>query len=71
MSQVTIILPDNSTKVFDHEPTALEVAQSIGPRLAKETLGAKLNDSSEISDLRTKLSNNTRSEEHTSELQSH
>ena len=42
MSQITIILPDNSTKVFDHEPTALEVAQSIGPRLAKETLGAKI-----------------------------
>lgn len=59
MSQVTIILPDNSTKVFDHEPTALEVAQSIGPRLAKETLGAKLNGSAEISDLRTKLKDQT------------
>ncbi|HEX7674013.1 MAG TPA: threonine--tRNA ligase [Bdellovibrio sp.] len=60
MSQVTIILPDNSTKVFDHEPTALEVAQSIGPRLAKETLGAKLNGSEEISDLRTKLKDQTK-----------
>ncbi|XGC82198.1 threonine--tRNA ligase [Bdellovibrio bacteriovorus] len=55
MSQITIILPDNSTKVFDHEPTALEVAMSIGPRLAKETLGVKINDSKEISDLRTPL----------------
>lgn len=55
MSQVTIVLPDNSTKVFDHEPSALEVAQSIGPRLAKETLGVKINGSSEISDLRTPL----------------
>ncbi|MEK2690589.1 threonine--tRNA ligase [Bdellovibrio sp. GT3] len=60
MSQITIILPDNSTKVFDHEPTALEVAQSIGPRLAKETLGAKLNGSTEISDLRTVLKDQTK-----------
>ncbi|HEY8271203.1 MAG TPA: TGS domain-containing protein, partial [Pseudobdellovibrionaceae bacterium] len=55
MSQITIILPDNSTKVFDHEPSALEVAQSIGPRLAKETLGVKLNGSAEVSDLRIPL----------------
>lgn len=55
MSQVTIVLPDNSTKVFDHEPSALEVAQSIGPRLAKETLGVKINGSTEIDDLRTPL----------------
>jgi len=55
MSQVTIVLPDNSTKVFDHEPSALEVAQAIGPRLAKETLGVKINGSAEIADLRTPL----------------
>lgn len=55
MSQFTIILPDNSTKVFDHQPTALEVAMSIGPRLAKETLGVKIDGSNEISDLRTPL----------------
>ncbi|KYG64245.1 threonine--tRNA ligase [Bdellovibrio bacteriovorus] len=60
MSQTTIILPDNSTKVFDHEPTALEVAQSIGPRLAKETLGVQLNGSKEISDLRTPLKDQTK-----------
>lgn len=55
MSQVTIYLPDNSAKVFDHEPTALEVAESIGPRLAKETLGVQLKNTSEVLDLRTKL----------------
>lgn len=55
MSQIHIILPDNSTKVFDHEPSALEVAQSIGPRLAKETLGVKVNGAQEILDLRTPL----------------
>ncbi|MEN0058631.1 MAG: threonine--tRNA ligase [Bdellovibrio sp.] len=60
MSQITIILPDNSTKVFDHEPTALEVAQSIGPRLAKETLGVKLNGSADVSDFRLPLKDQTR-----------
>jgi threonyl-tRNA synthetase len=60
MSQVHIVLPDNSTKVFDHEPTALEVAQSIGPRLAKETLGVKINGSNEIADFRTPLPDQTK-----------
>jgi threonyl-tRNA synthetase len=62
MSQIQIILPDNSVKTFDHEPTALEVALSIGPRLAKETLGVKLNGSKEISDLRLPLKDNTKVE---------
>lgn len=57
---VKIILPDGSVKNFDHEPTALEVASSIGPRLAKETLGVKINDGSEILDLRLPLKDNTR-----------
>jgi threonyl-tRNA synthetase len=60
MSQVNIILPDNSTKVFDHEPSALEVALAIGPRLAKDTLGVKINGSNEVDDLRTPLKNNTK-----------
>jgi threonyl-tRNA synthetase len=59
---ITIILPDQSTKSFDHEPTALEVAQSIGPRLAKDTLGAKINGSKEIIDLRIPLKDGTRLE---------
>ncbi|MBX3039113.1 MAG: threonine--tRNA ligase [Bdellovibrionaceae bacterium] len=58
MSQVTIYLPDQSSKVFDHEPSALEVAQSIGPRLAKDTLGVKVNGGTEIKDLRTPLKDN-------------
>lgn len=60
MSQVHIILPDNSSKVFDHEPTALEVAQSIGPRLAKETLGAKVNGEADIIDFRLPLRDGTK-----------
>jgi threonyl-tRNA synthetase len=60
MSEITILLPDNSSKVFDHEPTALEVAQSIGPRLGKETLGVKINGSNEIVDLRNPLKDQSR-----------
>jgi len=55
MSEVRIFLPDNSVKTFDHEPTILEVAESIGPRLAKDTLGGKVEGHPEILDLRTKL----------------
>lgn len=62
MSQVTIFLPDNSSKVFDHEPTALEVANTIGARLAKETLGARINGVSEIIDFRRRLQNGTKLE---------
>ncbi|MES3036491.1 MAG: threonine--tRNA ligase [Bdellovibrionota bacterium] len=62
MPVVKIFLPDNSFKEFDHEPTALEVAQSIGPRLAKDTLGAKVNGAKEVQDLRTPLKNNDKIE---------
>ncbi len=55
MSAVQIYLPDNSVKNFDHEPTILEVAESIGPRLAKDTLGGQVNGSKEVLDLRTQL----------------
>src|SRR6185312_15784262 len=60
MSEVRILLPDNSVKVFDHEPSALEVAQSIGPRLAKDTLGVKVNGQAEVSDLRLPLKDGSR-----------
>ncbi len=56
MPQINIKLPDQSVKVFDHNPTALEVAESIGPRLAKDTLGVKINSSKDVMDLRLKLS---------------
>jgi threonyl-tRNA synthetase len=55
MSEIRIYLPDNSVKSFDHEPTALEVAQTIGPRLAKETLGVKVDSDPEIRDFRLPL----------------
>lgn len=52
---VSVILPDGSKKEFPQEPSILEVAQSIGPRLAKDTLGGFVNGSREVSDLRAKL----------------
>ncbi len=57
MSAVNIRLPDNSIREFSHEPTVLEVAQSIGARLAKDTVGAIVNNMPEIVDLRQKLKN--------------
>jgi threonyl-tRNA synthetase len=62
MNQFNIRLPDNSVKTFDHPPSALEVAQSIGPRLAKETLGVKVNGQPEILDLRIPLKDGDRIE---------
>lgn len=55
MPNFNIRLPDQSVKSFDHAPTALEVAQSIGSRLAKDTLGVKVNGNPEILDLRLSL----------------
>ncbi len=60
MSAISIYLPDNSVKQFPTPPTALDVAQSIGPRLAKETLGVRIGKESEIRDLRTVLKDGDR-----------
>lgn len=60
MSSIRIVLPDNSTKTFDHEPTVLQVAESIGPRLAKDTVGGQINGEAEVVDLRTKLKDGTK-----------
>lgn len=62
MSTVRIILPDQKQLEFDHEPTALEVAQKIGPGLAKSTIGAKINSQPEVIDFRTPLKDQTRIE---------
>ena len=62
MSNIAITLPDNSTKSFDHEPSALELALSIGPRLAKDTLGVRIAGESEIRDLRLPLKNGAKVE---------
>jgi threonyl-tRNA synthetase len=62
MSAVKITLPDQSVLEFDQEPTVLDVATRIGPRLAQATLGAKINGSSDVIDFRAKLKDGTRLE---------
>ncbi len=48
-----VTLPDGSEKQFDAPVTAYDVAESIGPRLAKAAIGAKVNG--EIVDLDRRL----------------
>ncbi len=43
MDQIKLKFPDGSEKAFDSGVTAAEVAESIGSRLAKEALAAKVN----------------------------
>lgn len=62
MSKVDIILPDNSVRNFDEVPTALDVAKSIGSRLAQDTLGVRINGNKEIADLRTPLASGSKIE---------
>ncbi len=52
---IKVYLPDNSFKEFEKEPTVLEVASSIGSKLAKDTIGARLNGDKEIIDLRSNV----------------
>ncbi|MBC8346746.1 MAG: threonine--tRNA ligase [Candidatus Marinimicrobia bacterium] len=48
MSKITITLPDKSTRSYDVGITPLEIAESIGPRLAQDTFAASING--ELSD---------------------
>ena len=43
MSEITITLPDKSTRTYQSGITPLEVAESIGPKLAKDTVAASIN----------------------------
>src|SRR6266700_2451802 len=43
MSNIQLTFPDGTSKEFPHGITALEVAKSIGPRLAAEALAARVN----------------------------
>ena len=42
MSEIKITLPDKSVRSYDEGVTPLDVAQSIGPRLAKDTIVASI-----------------------------
>lgn len=55
MSSIRISLPDKSVKTFSQTPTILEVAEAIGPGLAKNTVGGRVNGENEVLDLRTPL----------------
>ena len=43
MSKITITLPDKTTKTYDAGVTPLDIAESIGPRLANDTVAATIN----------------------------
>ena len=43
MKQITITLPDKSTRQYDEGVTALQIATSIGERLANDTVAATVN----------------------------
>jgi threonyl-tRNA synthetase len=58
MAAVSVRLPDGSTKEFDDGTTALQFAQSIGPRLAKAAVAATF-DGTEV-DLDTPLQDGAR-----------
>jgi len=45
MKQITITLPDKSTRQYDEGVTALQIATSIGERLANDTVAATVNNS--------------------------
>jgi len=45
MAKIKITFPDGNSKEFDNGVTALQIAESISPRLAKEALAAKVNGS--------------------------
>jgi len=43
MSKIKITFPDGNIKEFENGVTGYEIAESISPRLAKETLAVKMN----------------------------
>jgi len=51
-SPIRIYLPDGKTLEFDHQPTGLELARSISPKLAEAALGYKIEGDPEVRDLR-------------------
>ena len=59
-SNIAITLPDGSVREFDRPVTGLEIAQSIGPRLAKDALAVKIDG--EVKDLTTTVTTNTKIE---------
>ncbi len=59
---IKVFLPDGSFKEFNSNPSALDLAKSIGDRLANDTVGVKINGLNEIKDLRQTLQDGDRVE---------
>jgi len=53
MAEIRVSLPDGSSKVYPKGTTPKEIAEQIGPRLAKAALAAKVDG--KVTDLETKL----------------
>ena len=54
---VSIKLPDGSEKTFSSPPSGLDVAKSLGPRLAKDAVGLVVEGTGGIQDIRSLLKN--------------
>ena len=59
-SNIAITLPDGSVREFDRPVTGLDIASSIGPRLAKDALAVKIDG--EVKDLTTTVTTNAKIE---------
>lgn len=57
MEKIVVKFPDGNSKEFDKNITAFEVAKSISPKLAEETLAVKINGC--VKDIYTPLGDNT------------
>ena len=58
MPRIKITLPDGSSKSYDKGVTGIEVAKSIGPRLAKDAVAIEIDG--KISDLDEKINEDSK-----------
>ena len=63
MNNIKITFPDNSVKSYEAGVTAIDIANSIGPRLAKETIAASINNN--LVDAFLPINNDAKIELHT------
>ena len=64
MNNIKITFPDNSVRSYEAGVTAIDIANSIGPRLAKETIAASINNN--LVDAFLPINDDARIELHTS-----
>jgi len=58
MPKINLTLPDGKSKSYDKGITGLEVAKSIGPRLAKDAVAIEING--KLSDINEKIDENAK-----------